>query len=76
MVCPKCGGDTTVFSTRHDDNGVYRRRRCLNPACDFRFFTKETASDGAEWRRIQAERVNRERKSTIFKPIQRKDFAL
>ena len=41
MNCPKCGGDTTVFSSRKKDGGkvMRRRRQCL--VCFTRFTTEE-----------------------------------
>lgn len=40
MHCPKCGGDTTVFSSRKKDDGkvMRRRRQCLE--CFTRFTTE------------------------------------
>lgn len=41
MVCPKCGGNTTVFdnSFNPEVNEYYRKRTCLT--CDHKFFTIE-----------------------------------
>lgn len=41
MVCPECGGKTTVFdsSFNPETNEYSRRRRCL--VCNFKFFTME-----------------------------------
>lgn len=41
MVCPKCGGKTTVFNNcfNPETNEEYRRRRCKT--CNYTFFTME-----------------------------------
>lgn len=41
MVCPKCGGKTTVFdsSFNSETNEYYRARRCR--VCNHEFFTME-----------------------------------
>ena len=38
MYCPKCGARTEVSETR----GVFRDRRCTNPACGLNFTTRES----------------------------------
>jgi transcriptional regulator NrdR family protein len=43
LCCPYCGtfvSDSRVIDTRLENNG-YRRRQCLNEACDSRFTTRE-----------------------------------
>lgn len=41
MLCPKCGGKTTVCDTRFEgkENETFRRRICKS--CDNEFFTIE-----------------------------------
>lgn len=42
MVCPKCGGGSTVCkNSRYKEGTVYRRRACLD--CDGRFTTIEVS---------------------------------
>lgn len=45
MNCPKCGDRSEVLQTiasLHEDS-VLRRRRCLSPACQRRFKTREAS---------------------------------
>ena len=46
MICPKCGGKTTVKETRSKDDYTIRRRQCLK--CSKTFITKESAIDWTE----------------------------
>ena len=39
MQCPKCKGDVKVEYTLSDEEGVYRKRRCLE--CGHVFYTSE-----------------------------------
>lgn len=41
MICPECGGKTTVCDTTEikDTNEIYRQRKCLD--CGNKFFTVE-----------------------------------
>src|SRR5512142_1984041 len=42
MKCPYCGhADTRVTDSRESEDGIRRRRECLNPACGRRFTTYE-----------------------------------
>jgi transcriptional regulator NrdR family protein len=45
MVCIYCGSSTQVVNSRHQKqaNQVWRRRKCLNPACKAIFTTNEQA---------------------------------
>lgn len=49
IVCPVCGGETTVIETRtnHEKTVIRRRRECLQ--CLSRFRTKETIDDNYKW---------------------------
>lgn len=40
MVCPKCGGKTTVVDCTSSSTKVFRIRKCK--ACDDRIYTVET----------------------------------
>lgn len=40
IYCPKCGGQTGVYSTRETDRGLERRRECRE--CGARYKTVET----------------------------------
>ena len=42
MKCTQCGGATEVVDTQKYDTLVWRRRRCTEVNCDFRFSTHET----------------------------------
>lgn len=46
MICPKCGGKTTVKETRSRDAQTIRRRQCLK--CGKTFITRESAIDWIE----------------------------
>lgn len=39
MKCKKCGGESRVVRTRHEEGAVIRERRCL--ACDRHWETRE-----------------------------------
>ena len=39
MKCPVCGADTKVYDSRSYNDGIKRRRECLN--CERRFTTLE-----------------------------------
>ena len=56
MTCPVCGGDTSVRGSYAECDAVYRRRVCL--ACKFVFFTTETESGSADYKRVKNERHN------------------
>lgn len=44
MTCPRCGGNTKINDSRHnDEESVKRRRECL--ACGYRFSTFEIDAD-------------------------------
>ena len=62
MTCPVCGGPTQVYATRADEEGVYRRRKCLDPTCNYRFHTSELESDGSDFCRLDADRISGYRK--------------
>lgn len=44
MKCPKCKDRTDVLETRTTSVAIRRRRRCLNPHCEYRFTTTESAA--------------------------------
>lgn len=43
MRCPKCKSNTEVLETIQKGGQTKRRRRCLAPACLYRFASHETA---------------------------------
>lgn len=45
MRCVKCGDKTEVLETINKGTKNRRRRRCLNPHCQFRFTTLEVGVD-------------------------------
>lgn len=55
MICPECGGTTTVIETREQSDGsIRRRRKCTK--CGMRFTTMETI-----WKSSRAKREEREK---------------
>lgn len=62
MTCPICGGKTGVYGSYSDVEAVYRRRKCLDPNCNHRFYTTELESGGLDFYRLEAERVSKYRK--------------
>ena len=57
MTCPVCGGYTKVINSRADCEGVYRRRRCVS--CNYKLYTSEYESDGAELKLITRQLRNK-----------------
>lgn len=47
MKCPKCKDRSEVLHTDAGASNTKRRRRCLNPSCQFRFITREQASESS-----------------------------
>lgn len=41
MICPECGGDTTVIDSREMNRGAHIRRRRACKSCQCRFTTRE-----------------------------------
>lgn len=62
MTCPVCGAQTRVYGSRTDAEGVYRRRRCLDPKCNYRFYTTEVQSTSLDFNTIEAARIRKYRK--------------
>lgn len=47
MLCPQCQhGRIKVLETRQFEGRMYRKRRCLNPACEAVFHTQEVQVPG------------------------------
>lgn len=49
IKCPNCGSGASLMESRHLDNNVYRKYKCIK--CGFIFYTKEHISDEA-WEEI------------------------
>lgn len=43
--CPKCGSMTLIVDSRTKMNGIWRRRKCENPECDYMIKTMECIFD-------------------------------
>jgi hypothetical protein len=71
MRCPKCGAVTEVTEKR----GLYRNRRCLNPACRFDFTTCETFVIQEENRRVGAKALARRLEVPSSTPARRQKAA-
>ncbi len=65
MLCPICGGRTSVVSTRCDCESVHRQRRCED--CKHLFYTAEYELDdlGQEYKRVRKERNNKNEFDTV-----------
>lgn len=59
MTCPVCGGKVTVVNSVSDEEGVYRRRKCLDPECGHAFYTTEIESGNADYLELTAAKSRR-----------------
>lgn len=58
MVCPKCGGGSTVCkNSRYKEGTVYRRRTCLD--CGWKFSTVEVSLEAFSSMKAQLDKLQK-----------------
>lgn len=48
MFCPKCGHNSRVKRTIQMDASARQERKCLNPKCEHRFYTRVVYEDSVQ----------------------------